>query len=140
MARVENPVVPRGSETVLLVDSEPQSRRLASFMLEKQGYRVLEAHDGFEALKIFPGQDGRVDLLVTEIRMPRMNGQELARRLRALQPDLRVLLMTDPELSKLAASVQQERDFRLLPKPFTMRSLAGGVRTVLDEPRVMGAW
>jgi DNA-binding response OmpR family regulator len=123
---------PRGSETVLLVDPEPEPRKLAAFMLQKQGYAVLEARSAEEALKLSDTHSSEIDLLLTEIRIPRMSGRDLADRLISAHPALRVLYM-----SHANTDVGSGRAF--LPKPFIMRELANKVRQVLDTPRAVAA-
>jgi two-component system, cell cycle sensor histidine kinase and response regulator CckA len=138
MAAVLTDPAPRGTETILLVQPEPESRTLAAFMLARLGYTVLEAHNAAEALTIYDEHDGGVDLLA-EMRMPRVNGQELAQSLEARDASLRVLFMADPDHERLTAKKRQP----FLPRPFTRRILAERVREALDypvrRPRVMTA-
>jgi two-component system, cell cycle sensor histidine kinase and response regulator CckA len=122
---------PRGTETVLVVVPEPETRALAAFMLAKQGYRVLEARTPADALRIFDEQ-GPVDLLFVEARMPKVNGPALAETLRAKQPQLRVLFVSDGRGPVVPPPA-------LLPRPFTMSVLAGKVRQALDAPRALRA-
>jgi DNA-binding NtrC family response regulator len=130
MNAFEGGMAPRGSETILLVDPEPEPRKLAAFMLTKQGYQVVEARSAVEALKQFAACPA-IDLLVTEILMPYVSGSVLAGQLRDLQPGLRVLYMSHAGPGKTARHIE----LPFLQKPFTMRVLAGKVREVLDEPK-----
>lgn len=123
---------PRGSETVLIVDPDPEARKLAAFMLGKQGYHILEARTAADAVRLFDANQSGIDLLLTEIRIPLMNGRDLAGRLTAARPELRVLYMC-------AARTAVDNGRAMLPKPFTMRELAGKTRQVLDAPRIMTA-
>ena len=127
-------LTPRGSETVLLVDTDPETRKLAAFMLAKQGYTVLEARNRADALTMFEQPGGKFDLALVELRG---RGKDLADTLKQIQPDLTVLFMSEnrPNVPAL------ERGSALLSKPFTMSQLAGKVREVLDavRPRVMTA-
>jgi len=125
-AAARNPA-PGGTETILLVQPEPESRTLAAFMLVRLGYTVLEARSAMDALKLFEDRGATVDLLLAEMRMPRCYGQELAWSLAARNPALRVLFMADPERA-------MRRRPAFLPRPFTMRTLAKGVRDALDRP------
>ena len=135
-ARASGPA-PRGSETILLVASEPETRKLAAFMLVKQGYTVLEARNGAEAIGLFEQHEPEIDLLLADTSRFRKNGaNELARKLAAGKPALRVLYMTDPEDQAEVRRMLSEREPSFLPKPFTMDVLAGRVREVLDAPRV----
>jgi CheY-like chemotaxis protein len=142
MASTNNTTVPRGTETVLLVEPEPETRALAAFMLRKQGYRVLEARNAAEALKIYDEHDGSVDLLLAETLMSRINGHELADRLRQKDPEIRVLFLADSDYIRLASRIAAQKGFSFIPRPFTMGVLAGKTREVLDAPvglRIMAA-
>ena len=88
---VSLPRAERGQETILLVEDETNLRRLARQYLETQGYKILEAEDGAAALQIVDGYKGAIDLLLTDVIMPGMNGRELATQIGKLLPDVRVL-------------------------------------------------
>src|SRR5579864_8751301 len=109
-----------GAETVLLVDSDPETRKLGAFMLEKRGYQVLEARTTEDALAVYEARGGAIDLLLTEIRMAKISGPELAARLLSVQPGLRIVLMSHGAYKRLARQmeIKPTRDF--LQKPFTM--------------------
>ena len=134
MASPKVQTVPRGTETVLLVEPEPETRALAAFMLGKQGYQVLEAHNATEALKIYDEHDGAVDLLFAEALMSRVNGHDLAGILQKKSPALRVLFLADWDYVRLASRVAAQQGLTFLPRPFTMGILAATVRQVLDAP------
>jgi signal transduction histidine kinase/CheY-like chemotaxis protein len=122
------PSLPGGTETVLLVEDEPQVRTLASRVLRRRGYAVLTAADGEGALRLTStGLDG-IDLLLTDISMPGMDGRTLARRLRERSPDLAVLFM-----SGFADAAAGPLEGPLLPKPFTPEVLVERVRETLDR-------
>ncbi len=111
--------------TILVVDDEPQVRRLASRALEREGYRVIEATDGLEALGLFT-QDARIDLLVTDVRMPHTDGIVLAAALRRRFPAIPVLFISGyPRGTEPAPEP-------FLAKPFEMRTLCDRVRELLD--------
>jgi CheY-like chemotaxis protein len=121
---------PRGDETILLVEDEESVRVFASKALERQGYTVLEARHGRDALVRLADYDGPIQLLVTDIVMPEMGGSELARRLTAERTDLRVLYMSgyaDGETARRGLSAGAA----YLQKPFTSDALARKVREVL---------
>ena len=84
----------RGSETILLVEDEPAVRRLARRILEKAGYRVIEAATGLEALSILQQGDDHVDLLLTDVVMPNMNGLELSKQIREKKTDVPIVMCT----------------------------------------------
>ncbi|MGE5646572.1 MAG: PAS domain S-box protein [Acidobacteriota bacterium] len=107
--------------TVLLVEDEAGVRRLVRRMLVERGYRVLEASDGKEALAIYERQRAPVDLVLTDIVMPNMNGNELADRLRALKPSLKILFMTG--YSEEAVLKHKPCSAPILNKPFLAEAL-----------------
>jgi two-component system, cell cycle sensor histidine kinase and response regulator CckA len=124
--------LPRGRESILLVEDEPSVRALARRMLERHGYTVVEAEDGASALEIARERDGTLDLVVTDLVMPRLSGRELAERLRAEHPGLRYLFMsgyTDDDIVRRGLS---RPGMAFLSKPFTMAELLQAVRKVLD--------
>src|SRR5439155_3437094 len=84
------PELPRGSETILLVEDEELVRHLARTVLEQQGYQVVEARHSQEALQLWKGRGGRFDLLLTDVVMPGGSGRALAEQLESLAPGLRV--------------------------------------------------
>jgi CheY-like chemotaxis protein len=122
---------PPAPTTVLLVEDEPSVRRLALRSLQKGGYAVLEAGNGQEALAVVAGHRGPVHLLVTDMMMPVMGGRELARRLRAASPGLRVLFVS----GYTGAGAAIDDGCHFLGKPFTQARLVQRVREVLQGPR-----
>jgi two-component system cell cycle sensor histidine kinase/response regulator CckA len=100
-------------------------------VLEAQGYRVFEASDGREALRVYRELSRRVDILVTDVVMPHMNGQELARQLTALQPDLKVIYISGYAEPVLARYGVGEEGVAFLQKPFTPAELRRRVREAL---------
>ena len=122
-----------GSETVLLVEDEGAVRRIARISLQAQGYEVLEATDGEDALRVLAAHPGPVHLLVTDVVMPRMGGRHLADAARAARPGLRVLFVsgyTDDAVLRHGVRSAAEA---FLQKPFTPLALAKRVREVLDK-------
>ncbi|MGA2131830.1 MAG: response regulator [Bryobacteraceae bacterium] len=120
-------------ETILVVEDGDAVRNLVCRMLVQNGYRVLEARDGRDALRLCESHPDSIELVLTDLVMPHMPGAELAERLRKLRPALRVLLMSgytdEPLLQRLGRDCL---DF--LPKPFTSLDLVDKVRYVLDKP------
>ncbi|HEY3283162.1 MAG TPA: ATP-binding protein [Armatimonadota bacterium] len=123
-----------GHETVLVVDDDPAVRQVVKAVLSSRGYRVLEADRGEAALEVCRSEEGPIDLLLTDLVMPGIPGQELARRVAGLRPEARTLLMTGYLESALAGR-PADGEADLLRKPFTPDELAERVRTALDRPR-----
>ena len=122
----------RGRETVLVAEDEDAVREFAVESLQRQGYQVIAAPSGEAALEVAGTHDGTIHLLLSDVVMPGMKGPELAKRLRAQRPGLRVLLM-----SGYAADVVTTDDLKdaaLVAKPFSPASLARAVRNALDLP------
>jgi CheY-like chemotaxis protein len=118
--------LPRGTETILVVEDDPALAAAARRMLEGLGYSVVATSAPLEALEHVERLGSGIDLLLTDVVMPALTGPELARRARALNPGLRILYM-----SAFSAGVQVEP---LMLKPFTGQELATRVREVLDAP------
>jgi len=129
----ERPSLPRGSERVLLVEDEDAVRRLVQRSLARAGYDVIVARDGLEALALVEGHEREVDLVVSDLMMPRLGGIDLLNRLRVESPGLRALLMSGYSHEGEAA-VASTPGTAHLGKPFTLEALAGAVRRLLDGP------
>ena len=127
------PRADRGQETILLVEDEPNLRRLAQQYLEKQGYRILEAEDGAAALQISSGHQGKIDLLLTDVVMPGMNGRELAAQITAHRPEIRVLYMSGYTENAIGHDGLLDAGINLLQKPFSLPTLKERVRELLDS-------
>ena len=126
----------KGSETVLLVEDEESLRKLILDMLRDDGYAVLEAANAAEAIEAARQAQGKIDLVLTDVVMPGMNGSELADQLVSLCPWIKILYMSGyTEFAVTAGDiVRQER--ALLQKPFTRQSLLGKIRDVLENSGV----
>jgi len=125
--------IPRGSETLLIVEDDDSVRELAVEILEKQGYRVLHASNGKEALTLFEQNRKSIHLLVTDVVMPGMNGHELAGRLHSFDPEVKVLYMSGYTDSTIVHHGMLEKGVSYIQKPFTPQGLALGVRQVLEK-------
>jgi signal transduction histidine kinase/CheY-like chemotaxis protein len=123
----------RGTETVLVVEDELAVLDLACRVLKSAGYSVLTAKSGLEALEIVRGHSGPIDLLLTDVVMPRMAGPELARRFRALRPGSRVLYMSGYTGEAVGRQGVLPEGVQLLEKPFTPDVLTARVRKTLDR-------
>jgi PAS domain S-box-containing protein len=120
----------RGSETVLVVEDSQPFLRLVRQILERAGYRVLEADSPEVALESFRGSDAGVDLLLTDLVMPGMSGRELARELRELRPDLKILFMSGYSPETIGERSAEEPE--LLQKPFSSHELLERLRAALS--------
>jgi two-component system cell cycle sensor histidine kinase/response regulator CckA len=127
-----------GSETILLVEDEAGVRRLARQILERQGYRVLEASHGPHALEMAEQCAGRIHGLVTDVVMPGMGGRELAERLLEIRPDLRVLFMSGYTNDEIVRRGLADRSTAFIPKPFSPKAFVAAVRAALDAPARSG--
>jgi PAS domain S-box-containing protein len=127
------PRVDHGQETILLVEDEVNLRRLARQYLENQGYKVLEAEDGAAALQIVDGYEGPIDLLLTDVIMPGMNGRELASHISRSLPDVRVLYMSGYTENAIGHDGMLDAGINLLQKPFSLPSLKDRIREILDS-------
>ena len=122
-----------GSETILVAEDEASIREVARAALEDHGYRVLLARDGEEALALLEGRPGEIDLVITDLVMPRLGGSELRREARRLAPEVRFLLTTgyaDQEVPVVGP--EQAPEAPVLQKPWTVQELRARVREVLD--------
>jgi CheY-like chemotaxis protein len=127
-----------GSETILLVEDDEEVRQVASRILRRNGYRVIEAGNGSDALKAADNEAEPVDLIVTDIVMPEMGGTELAKRIREKQPDARILFTSGyTEDAVVRQSLLHEGE-SFIEKPFTPATLAKKAREMLsvDEDEV----
>jgi CheY-like chemotaxis protein len=125
--------MPLGDETVLLVEDEGALRRMARVYLVMTGYTVLEASDGDEALKLAREHQGPINLLLTDVVMPKLSGSKLYRQLAAMRPELRVLFMSGHPDEVVRDHGVSGPDTPLLQKPFSPEVLARRIREVLGE-------
>jgi signal transduction histidine kinase/ActR/RegA family two-component response regulator len=130
-------VLPRGTETVLLAEDEDAVRSLLALVLRQGGYTVLEASDGQKALHIAAGHQGPIHLLVTDVVLPEVGGRELAERLQAGRPQMKVLYLSGYTRDAVVRHGILEDQVHFLSKPFSPAVLAQKVREVLD-PQVCG--
>ncbi len=126
------PEHPRGGETILLVEDEAALREVARRLLTRNGYEVITAADGIEALAVAAAHGGTIDLLLTDVIMPHMLGKDLAHQLSDLRPNLRVLYMSGYAQPVLASKGTLDDGVVLLEKPFSEPVLLALVRSVLD--------
>jgi two-component system, cell cycle sensor histidine kinase and response regulator CckA len=132
--RLDSPDLPRGTETILLVEDDPALREMAGTLLRRLGYTVFTAGNGVEALSVQhePGT-GNIDLLFTDVVMPQMSGKELADRVRALYPRTKILFTSAYTETAIVHQGVLDQGVALLQKPFTPSALANKLREVLDQ-------
>ncbi|MCX6556391.1 MAG: PAS domain S-box protein [Candidatus Aminicenantes bacterium] len=124
--------IPRGDETILLVEDDAAVRHATRSVLEEFGYTVLEAADGIEALAIFAAQRDRIDLLVCDLIMPKINGQETRAGILKMKPDVRTLFISGYTNDIIASKGIADPGVHLLLKPLHPAKLLEKVREVLD--------
>jgi signal transduction histidine kinase/ActR/RegA family two-component response regulator len=144
---VAEPVVaaPRdvtGQDTILLVEDEEAVRSFAARALRMRGYQVLEAGGGEDALEIVRAGEAKIDLLITDVVMPNMDGPTLVRHVKGLKPDMAVIFMSGYAEEAFRRNDEKAEDLHFLPKPFGLKQLAAKVKEVLSAqpgpPRKIG--
>ena len=123
----------RYSETILVVEDDVTVRSLVPLMLRQEGYIVLVASDGEEALRMFQNHDGRIDLVITDVIMPKMNGPELADSLTQLKPNLKVLFTSGYTSNIIVHHGVLNPGVAFLEKPLIMETLSRKIRQVLEQ-------
>jgi CheY-like chemotaxis protein len=124
--------MPMGSgEVILLVEDDPGILGMGKSMLERLGYSVLTARGPREALDLVKGHDGRIDLLITDVVMPNMNGRDLAGRIEALRPGVRILFMSGYTANAIAHHGVLDPNVHFVQKPFSMQELAEKTKKAL---------
>jgi CheY-like chemotaxis protein len=126
--------LPRGSETILLVEDESALRSMVRECLEECGYTVVEALDPDDALALIARSETPVDLLATDVVMPGMSGRELAERAASSRPGLKVLYMSGYTSDAVVRHGVHDAEVAFVQKPFTSATLARRVREALDRP------
>ncbi|MGV1914329.1 cell cycle histidine kinase CckA [Rhizobium sp. 22-785-1] len=121
------------SAVVLLVEDEEAVRRGGKRMLETRGYTVYEAGSGTEALDVMDELEGKVDIVVSDVVMPEMDGPSLLRELRKSYPDLKFIFVSGYAEDAFAKNLPADAKFGFLPKPFSLKQLAVSVREMLDS-------
>jgi two-component system cell cycle sensor histidine kinase/response regulator CckA len=129
----------RGSETILLAEDDERLRNLLREMLVQNGYTVLAAAGGMEALRVCRENEGEIHLLVTDVVMPQMSGEDLARRLLEMRPRTKVLYLSGYTDKFVAPDGLRNPAMQFLQKPFSPESLARKVREVLEDGAQKGA-
>jgi two-component system cell cycle sensor histidine kinase/response regulator CckA len=130
--RSEKPKDLTGRGTVPLVEDEDAVRSFAARALGQRGYNVLQATTGAEALELFAGHQGEVDLVVSDVVMPEMDGPTLMKRLRSERPDLKIIFISGYAEDAFRKNLPENEDFMFLQKPFDLKELAAAVKAALQ--------
>jgi CheY-like chemotaxis protein len=126
-------------KTILVVDDEPEIRKLVAAMLTRSGYRALSADTGENAIRLFKTNPD-TDLLLTDVVAPGMSGPMIADQIAALKPDIKVLFMSGYDSTQVVQRYVAGKGYSLLIKPFTMEQLGSKVRAVLEgDVKQMGS-
>ncbi|MEM1183266.1 MAG: response regulator, partial [Acidobacteriota bacterium] len=127
------PALPRGQETILVVEDQAGVRALAVEFLQQQGYRVLVGHDGRDGLAQFEKYAAEIDLVLSDVVMPAMNGPDMVKALREVRPETKVLFMSGYTDEMLGPDGPSATDL-LVQKPFSVEELVTKVRHIIDGP------
>jgi two-component system cell cycle sensor histidine kinase/response regulator CckA len=122
-----------GSGTLLLVEDEDAVRAFSARALRSKGYDVLEARSGEAALELLGQQQKPIDLLITDVVMPRIDGPTLVREIRGARPDLKVIFISGYAETTFRERLDQGGGIHFLPKPFSLKQLAGKVKEVMRD-------
>jgi DNA-binding response OmpR family regulator len=124
---------PRGPQqaVILVADDEVLIRNLVTLLMQREGHFVLSAADGHEGLELSRKYPGLIDLLITDVQMPRLNGTDLCAHLLEERPGIRVLVMSGSDISEI---IRQNVNLLFLPKPFDGEALKAKVRAILAPP------
>jgi two-component system cell cycle sensor histidine kinase/response regulator CckA len=132
LQQVANGEAARSWETILLVEDEDCIREITRRILEMHGYTVLTAANANEGIRVFDDYDGAINLVVTDIMMPGMNGRELVRRLNERAPGLKTIFISGYDCN-VARADSPDPKINYLQKPFTVDELARKIREVIDD-------
>ena len=126
-----------GNGTVLLVDDDDQVRQMLSRALEKSRYAVISASNGFEAVQKYQSHRDQIDLVILDMVMPRMNGRDCLHRLKEINPDVKVVIMTGYTTDASAVELFGEGALRVVPKPFDLQSFTDDIKSIIggEVPR-----
>jgi CheY-like chemotaxis protein len=119
-------------KTILLIDDEELIIKVGEMMLKELGYRLLKAHNGYEGLQLFEAHKTEIDLIISDLEMPKMNGNEVLKKLRKIDPEIKVLLSSG-SLSDADEQSIIDRGFNgFLQKPYNLNALCGKISEILN--------
>jgi two-component system cell cycle sensor histidine kinase/response regulator CckA len=130
--KIRHETVLTGSETILLVDDEEMVAEIGKDMLEKLGYKTAVAIGGNEAIKLLKTLRHEVDLVILDMIMPDMSGGETFNRLKAIKPDIKILLSSGYSLNGQASEIMQRGCNGFIQKPFNLKQISRKIREILD--------
>ena len=125
-------VLESGNETILLVEDEPSILKMTTKMLGRMGYEVIAADTPNKAIQLAEEHEGKIDLLLTDVVMPEMNGRDLSRKILALYPDIRRLFMSGYTADIIASQGMVDEGMEYIQKPFSKKELEKKIRKILD--------
>ncbi len=123
-----------GNKTILLVEDNEAMRLTVAEVLETLDYRVLSAQDGIEALALLDKGERQIDLVLSDLMMPQMDGEELYKQLRQRYSDLKMLIMTGHPLGEGDSILEQGNAVDWIQKPFDIKAIADKLQALLDAP------
>ncbi len=130
---IDQDEVPGGNETILFVEDDDAVRELSTTILKSLGYKVHSASNGIEALKLIESGVSEIDLLITDVIMPKMGGKELERNIRGLIPGIRILFASGYTDNYIVHSGVLEKGVNFIQKPFSLKSIGNKIREVLSD-------
>jgi CheY-like chemotaxis protein len=131
----DTPEIRGGTETILLVEDKEALRRVTTRLLEGLGYSVIQAADGAQALALYHRNRDRIDLVITDMVMPKMHGHELYRAVRDTKSTVPFLFASGYSPAELRSRAALGEDVKHLPKPVTLETLAHAIREALSPTR-----
>lgn len=129
-------LIPKGAETILLVDDEPMILTVGSELLKTLGYTILTAQDGSSAIDLYKNSQDNIDLVILDMVMPEMSGGEIFDELKKINPQVKVLLSSGYSLNGQASRIIKRGCVGFIQKPFTIRDIASQLRKIIDEQKI----
>ena len=120
------------AKTILLIDDEELVINISEMMLKKLGYRVLKAHSGYEGLQIFEENKSKIDLVISDLEMPKMNGKEVMDKLREIDPQIKVMLSSGALMDSDEEKVMNKGSSGFLKKPYNLNTLSEKMAEILN--------
>ena len=122
-----------GNETILIVEDETNVREFAREALQNSGYKILEAKNGLEALEVLKDKAKEIDLIISDVVMPKMGGQELSEEVQKRYPDMKIIMMSGYTDSQIIRTGAESHSVNFIYKPFSIKTISKKVREILDR-------